>query len=183
MRRLAELTFEELTAEQKSIYDDILQSRGGSIGGPFSAWLRSPVLAERAQKLGAFCRYETSLPARLSELAILITAKHWRANVEWHIHAPIAEDAGLSGVVIAALKAGEKPDFQREDEASVYDLAMELYATRRVSEATYTRVVAELGETPVVDLVGVLGYYALVAMTLNVFEVDLADMSTPPFPD
>jgi len=183
MSRLSDLNPKNLDAEQRSIYDDILKSRNGSIGGPFAPWLRSPVLADRAQKLGAFCRYNSSLAPRLSELAILVTARQWRANVEWFIHAPIAEAEGLSGTVIASLLADERPDFWHDDEALIYDLATELYEQKRVSRMTYDLAVAEFGETGVVDLIGILGYYALVAMTLNTFEVSLPEMQNPPFSD
>jgi len=183
MGRLSELLPEQLSAEQREIYDGIVASRGGSIAGPFAPWLRSPALADRAQRLGEFCRFHTSLPARLSELAILITARHWRANVEWQIHAPIARQQGLSEDVISALLSGEPPTFPSSDEEAVYELALQLYETRRVSEASYRRAIAELGETAVVELIGILGYYALVAMTLNAFEVELPDPQALPFPD
>jgi 4-carboxymuconolactone decarboxylase len=183
MGRLRELDPDLLDAEQRSVYDAIVASRGGSIAGPFAAWLRSPVMADRAQSLGEFCRYHTSLPARLSELAILITARQWRANVEWQIHAPIARREGLSDELLAALQSGEEPCFQREDERIVYQLALQLYESRRVSSATYQAAVAALGEAAVVELVGLLGYYALVAMTLNVFDVQLTDQQSRPFPD
>lgn len=183
MSRLSELATDSLTDEQLAIYNDIVRTRGGSIDGPFAPWLRSPGMAEPAQKLGAFCRYHTRLPARLSELAILITAAHWRANVEWHIHAPIARREGLSDVVIDALQDGRQPSFQREDEKILYELTTQLYAIRRVSDECYRKAVAEFGEAGVVELVGILGYYALVAMTLNLFEVDQVDMDPLPFPD
>lgn len=172
MSRLTELDRAELSGQQETIYQDILKSRNGRIEGPFKAWLHSPEFADRAQKLGAFCRYDTSLPSRLSELAILITARWWEAEVEWHIHAPIARQAGLSAELIAALQADERPVFQQDDEAILYDFARELFARRQVSDETYRRAVELFGEKTVVELVGVLGYYALVAMTLNVFEVE-----------
>jgi len=183
MERLPELDTHQLSTEQRQIYDDIVASRGGSIAGPFAAWLRSPVLADRAQSLGEFCRYLTSLPARLSELAILITANQWRANVEWQIHAPIARREGLSDKVISALQAGEEPPFELADERAVYQLAQQLYETRRVSDEAYQAAVVALGESAVVELVGILGYYALVAMTLNVFKVELTDQHHLPFAD
>ena len=183
MSRLSELATDCLTDEQRAIHDDIVETRGGSIDGPFAPWLRSPGLADPAQKLGAFCRFHTRLPARLSELAILITAAHWRANVEWHIHAPIARREGVSDGVIAALQDGRQPSFQHDDEKILYELTTQLYTTRRVTDASYREAVAEFGEAGVVELVGILGYYALVAMTLNVFEVDQAGMDPLPFPD
>jgi len=181
MGRLPELDPSQLSEQQRHIYDEILASRGGSISGPFEAWLRSPMLADRAQRLGEYCRYQTSLPARLSELAILITARQWRANVEWQIHAPIARQQGLSDELIAALHSGQEPSFEQADEKVVYQLAQQMYEKRRVSDETYRAAVAALGESAVVELVGILGYYALVAMTLNVFEVELPDQQLPPF--
>ena len=182
MTRLEPLDPEKLSIEQRRIFDDILKSRGGNIGGPFEAWLRSPELADPAQRLGAFCRYHSSLEPRLSELAILITAAEWRANVEWFIHAPIARDAGLDDNVIDALLAGRTPDFKQSDEAAVYACARELYRDKRVSEATYQQAANMLGQQSLVELIGILGYYALVAMTLNAFEVGLPQMTEPPFP-
>jgi 4-carboxymuconolactone decarboxylase len=175
MGRLSEINLETLDTQQRAIYEDILLSRNGNIDGPFIPWLHSPVLADRAQKLGAFCRFDSSLPPRLSELAILITARHWRAEVEWLIHAPIAAEAGVCKQIIEALQEGQAPVFVEQDEALVYDLAIQLYDNKRVSTTTYDAAVAVLGESGVVDLVGILGYYALVAMTLNVFEIELSD--------
>jgi len=182
MSRLNTLDPDDLSEQQLSIYREILASRGGRIDGPFLPWLHSPILADRAQKLGAFCRFGTSLPARLSELAILFTARWWRADVEWHIHAPIAAEAGVSPTVIEALRAGEQPLFEQADEALLNEFTKELYEQRRVGDATYREAVALLGEQAVVELVGLLGYYALVAMTLNVFEVKTPDMTQSPFP-
>ena len=183
MGRLTELERDQLSPDQLVIYNDIIESRGGSIDGPFKAWLHSPELADRAQRLGAFCRYHTSLCARLSELAILITARHWRATVEWQIHAPIARQEGLSDAVIEALLADQSPKFEKDDEQAVYELATELYKTRRVSETCYLSAARSLGEKGVVELIGILGYYALVAMTLNTFEVALPGQPSSPFPD
>ena len=183
MGRLPKLEIDQLDPQQLQIYNEIVASRGGSIDGPFAPWLRSPKLADRAQKLGAFCRYHTGLGGRLSELAILITARHWRANVEWQIHAPIARQEGLCDSVIAALLSGQPPVFDQDDEQAVHDLAVELYATTRVSDACYQSAVKALGEQGVVELIGVLGYYAMVAMTLNTFEIALPGQSVSPFPD
>ena len=183
MDRLPRLDPDQLSVEQRKIYSEIVESREGSIAGPFEAWLRSPVLADRAQKLGEYCRYHTSLPARLSELAILITARQWRANVEWQIHAPIARNEGLSDELIAAVQSDKEPSFECADERAVYQLAQQIYKNRRVSDETYRAAVAALGESAVVELVGILGYYALVAMTLNVFEVKLTDQPHLPFED
>lgn len=183
MTRLPELSLDDLDETQRKIAEDIMSGPRGSLSGPFRPWLLSPVLADRAQQLGAFVRFDTSLPPRLSELAILFTAQKWRAQFEWYAHAPPARAGGLGAAVIEAIKCGERPPFDKDDEAAVYDFCRELYETRRVSDATYRAVVAHLGEPGAVDLVGILGYYALVSMTLNVFQVPLPEGEAVPFPE
>lgn len=180
MARLPALDLDNLDDAQRRIADDILSGPRGSLSGPFAPWLHSPVLADRAQNLGAFVRYDTSLPPRLSELAILFTARRWTAQFEWYAHAPPARAGGLTDDVIDAIQRGERPDFTQEDEAAVYDFCAELYETARVGDATYQAVVGHVGARGAVDLVGILGYYALVSMTLNVFEVSVPDGETPP---
>lgn len=147
--------------------------RGQSITprGPFGAWMHAPDLGLLAQALGAYVRYQTSLPPRLSEFAILCTARHWRAQYEWFAHAPIAEREGVSKKVIADLQAGKRPTSATKEELALYDFIEELYKSRRVSDKTYERVYAFLGEEALVQFVGILGYYALIAMTLNVFNM------------
>lgn len=180
MARLADLKLEDLDADQRRVAEDILSGPRGSLSGPFRPWLLSPVLADRAQKLGAYARYDTSLPARLSELAILFTARRWTAQFEWYAHAPPARAGGLADDVIEAIRRGDRPSFVNDDEAAVYDFCAELYETSRVSDATYDAVVDHLGRRGAVDLVGILGYYALVSMTLNVFQVAVPEGETPP---
>lgn len=181
MPRLPEIDLEKLDADQRRVVEDILSGPRGSLSGPFRPWLTSPILADRAQKLGAFVRYETSLPPRLSELAILFTARHWKAQFEWFAHAPMAREGGLPETVIEAIGRGDRPEFEASDEAAIYDFCAELYETSRVGEATYKAVVDQVGLRGAVDLVGILGYYALVSMTLNVFEMPLPDGEPLPF--
>lgn len=183
MPRLGEIDRARLSEEQRRVADEIQSGPRGGLAGPFWPWLRSPVLAERAQKLGEFLRYNSSLPPRLFELAVLVTARHWKAQFEWYAHAPLARKAGVSDEVVAAIQAGTRPDFAKADEAAVYDFAVELYARKRVSDAVYAAAVAEIGERGAVDLVGVLGYYALVSMTLNAFAVEVPKGTAPPFPE
>lgn len=139
--------------------------------GPFAVWLHAPEYGQLAQALGGFCRYQSSVPARLSEFAILCTARLWRAQFEWYVHASIAEKEGVKPTTIADLRAGRAPKSAAKDERAVYDFVQEVYKAKRVSERTYQRVLAVLGEKGVVELVGILGYYASVAMTLNVFAM------------
>lgn len=180
MPRLGEIDRAKLTEEQSRVVERIRSGPRGRLAGPFWPWLRSPELADRAQKLGEQVRFNSTLPPRLFELAVLVTAQHWKAQFEWYAHAPLARKAGLGEDVIAALRAGTRPAFAAADEAAVYDFATELYARRRVGDAAYAAALAQLGERGVVELVGVLGYYALVSMTLNVFGVDVPE-GAPPF--
>jgi 4-carboxymuconolactone decarboxylase len=121
------------------------------------------------------------VPPRLSEFAILVTARHWRAQYEWFAHAPIAERAGVKPRTIAELRAGRIPRSAAKDERAIYDFISELYRTRRVREASYRRVQTLLGDAATVELVGILGYYALVSMLLNTFHAPLPEGETPPF--
>jgi 4-carboxymuconolactone decarboxylase len=167
---LAEATMSE---SQRQLLEAIKSGPRGKFtyGGPFAVYLHAPEFGALAQELGAFCRYKTELPPRLSEFVILVTAQHWQAQYEWFAHAAIAERAGVGSETIADLRAGRVPKNAPEDERSLYDFITELYATRRVSDANYARVNAMLGDAATVELVGLLGYYALVAMTLNVFRM------------
>ena len=166
---------ESATEPQRAVLGEILAGPRGDLAGPFLSWIHSPVLASHAQRLGAFCRYETGLPPRQSELAILITAERWKAHAEWLIHAPIALAAGLPNLVLEALRRGVEPDFTDGDDALVYSLASELYRSQRVSDEIYDCAVERWGEKVVVNLVGLLGYYSMVAITLNVFRVTVAE--------
>lgn len=169
--RLTALTDDNMTSEQQRVVNAILAGPRGNLDGPFLAWVHSPTLADRAQELGAFCRYETALPLRLTELAILVTAAQWQSQAEWQIHEPIARGAGIDLNVVNALRLGQTPVFDDAQEQFVYDLGTELYATKRVSEQLYQTGRKLFTEPELVELIGVLGYYAFVAMTLNVFEV------------
>ena len=147
--------------------------RGASITprGPFAVWLHAPEFGQLAQAVGGFCRYQTTLSARLSEFAILCTARRWRAQYEWFAHAPIAEKAGVKPKTIADLRAGRAPKSTPKDERAIYDFVQELYKTNRVSDRTYKRLHALLGDKGTVELVGILGYYVLISFTLNVFRM------------
>ncbi|WP_116138220.1 carboxymuconolactone decarboxylase family protein [Trinickia diaoshuihuensis] len=169
------------TPAQLAVLDEILSGPRGNLAGPFLAWIASPELAERAQRLGAFCRYQTGLPLRLSELAILVTAAQWRAQAEWQIHYPIALEAGLPSDVAKALLEGRRPDFADADDALIYDFATELYDAKRVTDTTFDKAVQRFGHETTVNLVGLLGYYALVSMTLNVFGMRVDGDAPLPF--
>ncbi len=181
MPRISMLRPEEMTDEQARVAKEIAAGPRGGVRGPFQAWLRSPELADRAQKLGAFVRFETSFEPRLSELAILITARHWRADYEWYAHAPIARKAGLGAGVIDAIRTGGRPDFENQDEEIIHNFLTEVYRTNRVGEETYGAVIETFGERGAAELVGISGYYGLVAMTLNVFDMALPEGEPSPF--
>ncbi|AXE96362.1 carboxymuconolactone decarboxylase family protein [Paraburkholderia terricola] len=179
--RLPHFEPSDATPEQKAVLDEILSGPRGNLNGPFLGWIHSPELAQHAQRLGAFCRYRTGLPLRLSELAILVTAARWRAQAEWTIHHPIALQAGVAEADAEAIRQRRRPVFADADDALIHDFASELYDTQRVSDATYAKAVERFGHQVVINLVGLLGYYALVAMTLNVFDMRAAGQDSLPF--
>lgn len=173
-QRLPALQESELNKTQRSLLESLRsgpRGRGVMPRGPFGAWMHAPEFGHLAQSLGAYVRYQTSLPPRLSEFAILCTARFWRAQYEWFAHAPIAEKQGVSAKAIADVHAGKRPTSASKEELAIYDFVEELYESRRVSDKTYERVYAFLGEEALVQLVGILGYYSMVAMTLNVFHM------------
>lgn len=174
MPRLAPLDLAHLTPEQQTVADAIMSGPRGGLRGPFEAWLRAPALADSAQKVGEYCRFHTSLPKHLSEFAIILTGKHWKAQYEFFAHARMAIEAGLPRETVEAVRTGATPAFRDEAERAVYTFVTEYFATHRVSDETYRRALTSLGgERGVVDLIGIVGYYGLVSMTLNVFDVSL----------
>jgi len=179
--RLKIPTEAEMSDKQRALLADIQKSRGkNSLGGPFAVFLEAPDYGDLAQKLGAFCRYNTSIPPHLSEFIILVLGRFWLSQYEFWIHAPIAQKAGVKAATIDALRTGRAPKLSKEQRA-IYDFIAELQRTKRVSDKTYGRVHAMFGDAGMVEFVGILGYYTLVAMTLNVFHVPLPDGETYPF--
>jgi 4-carboxymuconolactone decarboxylase len=181
--RLPELSLDALSPEQAAIVKSITAGPRGNfvMEGPFAVYLHAPGYGQLAQQLGGFVRYQTSVPARLSEFAILFTAHYWKAQYEWFAHATIAERQGVRPETIRALAAGRTPKSAPPDEMAIHAFAKELYATRRVSERTYAKVHNLLGDAGIVELVGILGYYASVAMTLNAFRMPLPAGTVIPF--
>jgi 4-carboxymuconolactone decarboxylase len=172
--RLPVLSEETLTSEQRALLDSIRSGpRGASTGirGPFAMFLHAPAFGELTQQLGGFCRFKTGVPARLSEFAILVTAKMWRAQYEWYAHVPQAERAGVAKETIRDIHRGRMPKSAPKDERAIYDFIQELYKTRRVSDRNFKRVHSILGDAAMVEFVGVLGYYVLISMILNVFRM------------
>jgi 4-carboxymuconolactone decarboxylase len=181
--RLPELSPETFTPAQKALTDSIKSGPRGvfKLSGPFAIYLHSPTFGELAQKLGGHLRFLTSVPPRLSEFAILCTAHHWKAQYEWVAHAPQAEKAGVKPQTIKDIQSGRAPKKAPRDEMAIYEFIKELYAKRRVDNAKYNRVRKVLGDAGTVELVGILGYYAMVSMTLNVFKAPIPEGTPEPF--
>ncbi|POF28968.1 carboxymuconolactone decarboxylase family protein [Roseibium marinum] len=171
MTRLPPVDPENLTPRQKEVFEAIRSGPRGKVRGPLAVWLNRPDLADRAQALGRYCRYDSLLPPRLSELAILATARVWMSEYEWAAHKPVALKAGIAPRIVEAIRTGGEPVFDEADEEIVYRFSKTLHTERRVSDALYKQAVDLLGEEAVVDLTGILGYYTLISMTINVFEV------------
>ncbi len=173
--RVRDLRPEEMTAAQRRVAEAAAAGKRGRVPAPLRAWLHSPEMGDRAQSLGAFLRYETSLGPALSELAILVTARFWTSQYEWYAHRREAEKAGVDAAVIAAIAARRTPVLTDPKARAVYEYAMALHGTHQVPQAVHDAAVGALGETGTVELVGVLGYYTLVAMTLNAFEIEVPE--------
>lgn len=171
MARLQTIEKTDMTERQKQIYDEIVSGPRGQVRGPLAIWLYRPELADRAQRLGQYCRYDTSLEPRLSELAILTTARIWDAAFEWQAHVPHALAGGVDSSIIDSLSADQTPSFVSKDEEIVYAVTREINITRQLSDDTYNQVVKILGVEATVDLIGLLGYYALISMTINAFKI------------
>ncbi|XOV85607.1 MAG: carboxymuconolactone decarboxylase family protein [bacterium] len=186
MTRLTKKTYAELTPAQQATFDQIVADRpvqpvDGHIGGPFDVWLRSPEMGRRLVGLGSFFRFRTSVDRRYIELAILVTGAHWRAQFEWFAHEPMARDAGVPESVITAIRLGSTPEFEDRADKAAYTLAHELHTTRRLSNEAYAGAVQQFGETGVSELIGLCGFYSLVSMTLNGFDVELPEGAQYPF--
>ena len=174
--RLALIDEAHMNEAQRALLNSLRAGpRGTSITprGPFAVWMHAPEFGELAQKVGAHCRYGTALPPRLSEFAILCTARLWRAQYEWFAHAPMAEKGGVKATTIEDLRRGRTPKSAPKDERAIYDFIQELYKTRRVSDRTYKRVHAILGDAATVELVGILGYWAAAGVRRQSVPVEI----------
>jgi 4-carboxymuconolactone decarboxylase len=181
--RFPQLTLDQLSAAQKPVGDQIMKVSSVGIGGPYNLMLRSPKLAQLLFDLFHYLRWETSIPLKLNELAILVIARQWRSQIEWFAHAPIAAKEGLSANIIAELKANQRPSGMAEDEALVYDFVTELTGTHKVSDETYARAKALFNDQQIVDLTAVAGNYVMVAMLLAMSEQTVPPGKEPPFKD
>jgi 4-carboxymuconolactone decarboxylase len=166
--RMPPLALDAMSPEQRRHAEAIMRGPRGALYGPFVPLLRSPELMDRVQRVGEYLRYNSAIGNTLSELVILITAKQWNQTVEWTFHEPIARSVGISPDVIRAIADGQEPAEIDGDERIVYEFCTELHRTRTISDATYGRALARFGETGVIDIIGLSGYYTLLAMVMNV---------------
>lgn len=172
MSRLNPPPVEQFSDKQREVHDAIASGPRGAVRGPLGVWLWQPELAQQAQSLGQYCRYNSSLSPKLSEFAILMTGKHWGSEYEWQQHKQFALEAGITPEIIDSLRTGADLHTQDSQLLVVHKFTSELLNTRNVSQPTYDQAIEILGRESVVDLVGLLGYYTLISMTINVFEVD-----------
>ena len=173
--RFPQLTMDQLDAKQKPLGEQVMKVSSVGLAGPYNPMMRSPVLGQKLFDLFAYLRWDTSVPVKLNEFAIIIIGRQWRSQVEWFAHAPLAQKAGLSREIIAELKANKRPSNMAEDEAVVYDFVTELTTTKKVSDETYARAKKIFSDQQIVDLTAVAGNYVIVAMLLA-----MAEESTPP---
>src|SRR6478609_6848386 len=177
--RFRPLTASELNPEQKTLVEHLLSGERGTLSGPFNVLLRSPEMGDLAQNLGTYIRFRTTVPRKLNEFAILITARALNVQYEWAAHHKYALQAGLSPAIIDAVAVGKKPPSMQPDEEVVYNFTKELVDTKQVSDATFHAAVDKFGERTVVDLIGVIGYYHFVSMMLNVDRYPMPEGAQP----
>jgi 4-carboxymuconolactone decarboxylase len=179
--RFPQLTMEQLSDKQKPLGEQIMKVSSVGLGGPYNLMLRRPVLGQRMFDMFHYLRWETSVPLKLNEFAILIIARQWRSQVEWFAHAPLAIKAGLSPDIVAELKANKRPSSMPREESAVYDFVTELTTKHEVSDETFNRARTLLGEQQVVDLTAVAGSYVTAAMLLAMSETSVPPGKEPPF--
>ena len=177
--RMPPLDAAQMDASQRAAFDEIVGGRRGALYGPFVPALRSPEFMRRLQHLGDYLRYDGALPPHLREMTILLVAREWTQDFEWSVHAPMARAAGLPGAVVDGIAAGSRPAGMDEQAALIYDFVAELQRNHAVSDDTYARAVAAFGERGVIDLVGIYGYYATLAMIMNVARTPLPAGEAP----
>lgn len=180
--RLPPIPEAQWTPDQKREAEAVIAGPRGALISPFIPLLRSPELMGHAQRMGEYLRYRSTLALRLSELAILITARHWSQQVEWAIHAPIALKAGVAAATIEAIAQGRQPVSLPDDEAAVYAFSTELHRNQGVSDASWARVLELFGEQGAVDLIGINGYYALLSMVMNASRTPAPRTAAAPLP-
>ena len=183
MSRVPELKPADMTPAQREVADALTSGPHGGIRGPHGIWLQVPELAKRARSLSEFIRFQSTLPKRLLELAILTGGRFWKAEYEFYAHAKLGREAGLDDAVIQAIAENKRPRFTDEVDGLVYDLCHELLETRRLKDATFNSAVKALGQQAVIEVIATIGYYSMVSLTLNAFQVPLPAGVKSPFPD
>ena len=179
--RFPPLTAEQMNDEQRAVVEAIQAGpRGAGLRGPFNALVRSPVLCDLVQRVGAYVRFGTSIPAPLNELAICMAGRKWGAQYDFYAHRRLGIDAGLNPAILDAVAVGQRPSDMSSDETIVYEFVSDLLSTGQVSDARYGAAMDRFGERGIMDLVGAVGYYSLVSMVLNVAQVPLPEGETPP---
>jgi 4-carboxymuconolactone decarboxylase len=177
--RMPPIAADKLTEAQKKAIEEFRTARSAEISGPFVPLLRSPEVLGRARAMGDYLRYRSALPPRLSEFVILMTARAWTQNYEWNAHEPLARQAGLQVAVIKAIADGRRPENMADDEEILFSFCDELRRNQSVSDATYARAVTKFGEQGVIDTVGLVGYYTMIAMVLNTARTPLPGGASP----
>ena len=177
--RFKPLKYDEMTAAQKTMVEHLIAGPRGGVNGPFNVLLRSPEIGDLGQEFGGAARFKSSLPQRLYELAILVTARYWTAQYEWQAHHRSALQAGLSASICDAIAQGRRPTGMRSDEETVYNFVSELLNTKQVSDATFNAAKTAFGERGVVDIIAVTGWYNIVSMMLNVDQYPVLDGTRP----
>ena len=177
--RMPPIPADKLTEAQKKAIEEFKVARSVDISGPFVAMLRSPEVMTRARAMGDYLRFRSSLPPRLSEFVILLTARRWTQQYEWNAHAPLAIKGGLKESVVKAVADGRKPEGLAEDEEIVYALFDEIQKNQAVTDGTYARAVAKIGEQGIIDVMGITGYYSMLAMVMNTARTPLPDGAKP----
>ena len=177
--RMPPIPADKLTDAQKKAIEEFKAARSVDISGPFVAMLRSPEVMNRARAMGDYLRFRSSLPPRLSEFVILLTARRWTQQYEWNAHAPLAVKGGLNADIVKAIAEGRRPEKLAEDEEIVYLLFDEIQRTQSVSDGTYARAVGKIGEQGVIDVMGITGYYTMLAMVMNTARTPLPDGAKP----
>ena len=178
LSRLQNLKYGDMSQDQKNLHDEILSGPRTQIAGPMHTWFLNPSYGSLIEKVGAFCRYETSIEPRLSELAIIIVARHWNANVEWFAHSKIAIKSGILQETVDAIQLNKRPNFKKEDEALIFDITKSILDTKGLTDELFKRAEDTIGKTSLLDLTAIIGYYCNVAIQLNVFEIPSDDGRT-----
>jgi 4-carboxymuconolactone decarboxylase len=178
--RMPPIPADRLTDAQKKAIEEFKAARSADISGPFVPLLRSPEVMSRARAMGDYLRFRSSLPPRLSEFVILLTSRRWTQQYEWNAHQPLALKGGLKGDIVDAIAEGRRPDHMAGDEEAVYALWDEVQRTQGASDATYARAVEKVGEQGVIDVLGITGYYTMLAMVMNTARTPLPDGAKPP---